>query len=869
MSDSGCLDEGTVVAFLGGRLSAGERAVVERHLATCAACTDLTTYAAADIANGSAAPGRDGRPFVGRLTPGTKVDRYQVLGAIGRGGMGEVYAAYHPDLDRRIALKVVYAAGADSAERWVRLLREARVVARLSHPNVVNVYDAGTLDGAIYIAMEFVEGETIDQWLRSAAPARSWRAIVDVFVAAGRGLAAAHAAGVVHRDFKPQNVMVGRDGGVRVMDFGLARLAVEATDDQRASSDSAEARAAAPTSVTKTGAVLGTPAYMAPEQFQGAAVDARADQFSFCVALHEALYGARPTAPALAHERVDVRSNASNAPARLKALIRRGLAADRTQRYASMDDLLRALERTRTRLRPRLFAVAGGLAVLLVLLGGWRVTRHTGVSCVVPTERLAAAWSGRDDARRQATHRAFQSSGRPTAETSWQRVAAALDDYVGKWSGMYVDSCEATHVRGEQSAEVLDLRTSCLNESLDEVRALTDVLVSADAAAIARASMVARDLMPISRCADLDVLRSAVPLPRDPVTLAAVQRLRATLRTVRAKGDLGNYWAAARAVQALRPEVEALGYEPLLAELLQLLGMGLISADPAQAEELLERAFLAAERVGDRETAAKAAAELSYLLGYELGRGSEGERWSKVGDALVDGLKGNHNRLRGWIANNLGAVLVPQGRCGEAQTAFQRAITLKGAAVGADHSDVAISLIGLCDACTCLGRFENAVDAGNRAVAIVEKLTEPDAGLAGMTYANRGRALTKLARYTDAEADLRHSLEIYSQDRNISPRDIAEPLHSLGEIRLAQGKWRMAVSYLTRALGIREEHERNAALVADTRFALARALWLDDGDRRRARALAVAARDAYASRHRPEAAEVAAWLAAHSSSGRR
>ena len=172
MIDGGCLDEGTVVAFLGGGLADAHRLAVERHLAACAACTDLTTYAAADIANGSGGgPGRDGRPFVGRLTPGTQVDRYQVLGAIARGGMGEVYAAYHPDLDRRIALKVVHADGAAGAERWVRLLREARTVARLSHPNVINVYDAGTLDGGIYIAMEFVEEETIRRRLQHLSKA--------------------------------------------------------------------------------------------------------------------------------------------------------------------------------------------------------------------------------------------------------------------------------------------------------------------------------------------------------------------------------------------------------------------------------------------------------------------------------------------------------------------------------------------------------------------------------------------------------------------------------------------------------------------------------------------------------------------------
>ena len=253
---------------------------------------------------------------------------------------------------------------------------------------------------------------------------------------------------------------------------------------------------------------------------------------------------------AQAREQPAVRSNAANVPARLKAVIRRGLAADRTQRYASMDDLLRALERTRTRLRPRVFAVAGGLAVLLLLLGGWRVTRHAGVSCTVPSERLAAAWSGRHDARRQSIHRAFLASGRPSAETSWQRVSAALDEHVAKWSAMYLESCEATHVRGEQSAEVLDLRTSCLNESHDEVRALTDVLVTADATAIARSLTAVRDLTSVGRCADLDVLRSAVPLPRDPATRAAVTRLRAEVRTVRAKAELGKFQAVAEGAGA-------------------------------------------------------------------------------------------------------------------------------------------------------------------------------------------------------------------------------------------------------------------------------------------------------------------------------
>ena len=183
---------------------------------------DLTTWAAADLFDRRRETGEQRRPLLGELAIGSQVGRYRILGLIGRGGMGEVYAAYHPDLERRIALKIVDESGPDSAERRTRLLREARAIARLSHPNVVTVYDAGTLGDRVYIAMELVEGETVAAWLR-AVP-RTWRDVVDVFLAAGRGLAAAHAAEIVHRDFKPHNVMIGKDGAVRVMDFGLARL---------------------------------------------------------------------------------------------------------------------------------------------------------------------------------------------------------------------------------------------------------------------------------------------------------------------------------------------------------------------------------------------------------------------------------------------------------------------------------------------------------------------------------------------------------------------------------------------------------------------------------------------------------------------
>jgi serine/threonine protein kinase len=290
-----CPDEDTLLAFLHGRLPA-RRSDVARHLEACATCADVATWAAAEpgMAPQLAPPvDRSAKasecPVGAQFAPGTRVGRYHILGAIGRGGMGEVYAAYHPDLDRRIALKVVHAERAADPERQRRLLREAQIIARLNHPNIVTVYDAGIVGDQVFVAMEFVDGHTLDTWVRQSDPC--WQDVLDVFVAAARGLAAAHAANVVHRDFKPQNVMIGRDGRVRVMDFGLARPVGEIRP--RGVSTGSVGGSIGSTSTT-VGALVGTPAYMAPEQLRGGAIDVRADQFSFCVAMHEAIYRVRP-----------------------------------------------------------------------------------------------------------------------------------------------------------------------------------------------------------------------------------------------------------------------------------------------------------------------------------------------------------------------------------------------------------------------------------------------------------------------------------------------------------------------------------------------------------------------------------------------
>jgi len=591
------------------------------------------TWAAADLAHASRAPGQEGQPFLGQLAPGARVDRYQILGPIGRGGMGEVYAAYHPDLDRRIALKIVYESSAGSADRRARLLREARTIARLSHPNVIAVYDAGTFGRRVYIAMEFVDGDTLDDWRRAAA--RGWQEILDVFVATGRGLAAAHAAGIVHRDFKPQNVMVGKDGSVRVMDFGLAHLLREDLLDTgsfarevREAVASDDQTATHATLRTGDGALLGTPAYMAPEQWRGEPTDARADQFSFCVALHEALYGAPP---ALSHLRGDSGMSGSGAtrragtPVWLRSVVARGLSTDKEKRYGSMDELLVALTRGRTRGQRRLAGLAAGATVALLALGAWRLSHGRRFDCQPPADRLTAAWSpDGSEHRRQSIQAAILGSGHPQAATIWQQVSSGLDTYMVRWRDMYRETCEATHVRGEQSEAVLDLRMRCLSENLDDVRALTTVLTTADRSDLPGALTKIGGLTPVARCANLSILRSTAPLPRDEKTLQTVERIRSQLRTIQTMFDVGRASVAMKMMTALQPEVEAIQYKPLFADLLDITGtMQLATSKTASAEDTLKKSLSISLGVGDDLVAARSATSLIYVLGYRQARYAE------------------------------------------------------------------------------------------------------------------------------------------------------------------------------------------------------------------------------------------------------
>jgi hypothetical protein len=503
-----CLDENGVLDLLEGRLGDEQRARMTRHLDACERCRLLAAAAVrtAPPALEEIAPLREGAALLER---GARVGRYAILEPIGVGGMAVVYAAHDPQLDRRVALKLLRPfpdGGSALAELRRRLSREAQTMARLSHPNAVAVYDAGDFEDQVYIAMELVEGRTLNQWLRESR--RSWREVLGVFVDAGRGLAAAHAVGVVHRDFKPDNVLVAWDGSVQVTDFGLARTATLSEEAVGA----AVASDAAPL-VSLTGRLVGTPAYMAPEQYRGQPADARTEVFTFCVALFEALYGRRPfpgetleeLRTAVLDGRVQAQASAG-VPPRVRRALLKGLRADPSERYSSMEALLSDLSRDTAR-RWRGAAIAAFFASALAAVAFIAGREDPAAACRQAGRNLAGLW---DRSRKRTMAAAFLRAGGPDATLAWQKAERALDAYAGGWVRMYEEACTAARVQAVQSEQVFELRRRCLLRRLDDLGSVAGTLLEADAQIVALASAVVGSLPDLATCADVPTLRSRV-----------------------------------------------------------------------------------------------------------------------------------------------------------------------------------------------------------------------------------------------------------------------------------------------------------------------------------------------------------------------
>jgi serine/threonine protein kinase len=874
-------------SFIEGRQSGLIRGKTAAHLEGCEACRQAVASAAPASGtlegDGPLPPQRD----PGALPRGANVGRYVVLSLVGRGGMGEVYAAYDPELDRKVALKLLHGGGTSGGpEGRARLLREAKAIAKLSHPNVVVVHDAGTIDDRVFIAMEFVDGQTVAEWLK-AAP-RSWRVVRDVFLDAGRALSAAHSAGLVHRDFKPQNVMVGEDGKVRVMDFGLAARAeageARAKDDLAAGDFvTAGPDVLTTAALTRTGVLVGTPAYMAPEQFLAAPTDARTDQFSFCVSLHEALFGERPfpgkTFPELAAAVIAGRprepTQKGRAPVWMRRAIARGLQPQREQRWPSMDELLATLARDPERQRRRVIAAAAAAVVLLVggAIAQRAVTKPQATLCRGAGARLAGAWELPTTAGpgplHEALRAAFSATGVGYAEDTGRRTTKILDDYARRWSDTYTATCEATQLRGEQSVEVMDLRMDCLGRALDGLGSLTKLLSRANADIVVEAVNSAFALPELDRCSNVSLLRAVTPPPRDPKVRAVIDDLRRRNAEAKALLDTGQAAEAQVHLESLMRDARAAGYAPVEADVLRNAGqLYNMTFHRREAERTLERSFWLALESRVDELAAEDATSLAGL-GRDVAHRSEAVRWEQMSETLLRRLGPGQERTRAWLQQAYGNTAYADGRFEVAREAYARAAELKVAALGADHPDTALSIESMANALLGLGRPAEALAVHARAFSIVEHAYGRDSPLLWYMLSNEGEILTKLGRAEDAIRAFRRALDLRRHVVEDVGADLGFQLTGLGRALLLAGRGAEAVAPLERALRVREKKDPEPERLGETRFALARALAMrdHDGDAARARSLAKSARDDYrkmlASKLRDESlAAIDRWLSA-------
>ncbi|MEM9459377.1 MAG: serine/threonine-protein kinase [Myxococcota bacterium] len=761
--------------------------------------------------------------------PGQSIDRYIVLEELGAGAMGAVLKAYDAQLDRAIAIKLLLHEG--NEDDTARFQREAQALAKLSHSNVIQVHDVGEIDGQTFIAMELVKGQTLREWMEEPEQPRPWRECLNVYVQAGAGLAAAHDAGLIHRDFKPDNAIIDAKGQVRVLDFGMARRTQGTTNAQPELHDDRPADLAAhdlalEASITNPGTIMGTPLYMPPEQWRGEEAGPHSDQFSFCVALYEALYGMRPFAGKTIYELMDTIAEGriqlldpkgSAVPSRVRNVVLRGLSPDREQRWPSMDDLLAELRRLAAPPGRRYIAraLAVGLAAMAGSAGflGYLEMKDR---CTGAPAQMEGIW---DDDRRQAVEAAILGTEVSYAPGTWTRVEERLDDYVNAWTDKHTEVCEATSVRGEQPQEALRLRMQCLSKRRSSLRASVDQLADANAETVENAVKLVTGLPTLTLCDDLERLEQQdqrMPPPEDPDVAAEVETLRERLADIAAMQEAGRYAEALEKVEPVMQRATALDYPPLIAEAQYRRGkLREKNGQYTEAEEDLRQAHaLAVEHYHDK-LALDTAQPLTFVVGELLARHAEGRQWSQMVALPLAQRSGEPLELA-YSLYTLGAVYVSQGDYENAISCHKRALAIRDKMLEDDHPDIAGSLNSLGIILEAKGDLGNAKHYLQRAIVIRKKAFGPDHPSVASGLSNLGHSFFLEGNNDSAKSYYRRALAIWEKALGSAHPDVAMGLSSMGNVFFREGDYKSAKVYHQRALVIREkalgrEHPKVAA----------------------------------------------------------
>ncbi|WP_164021330.1 tetratricopeptide repeat protein [Pyxidicoccus trucidator] len=819
-----CPDENELLEWEQGHMSAEAVARLEAHLDRCAECSAVVAGLKGQGAlaeESLSPPGPDAPPQAG-----ARVGRYVLLRRVGEGGMGVVFAAYDPDLDREVALKLLKPGAVTDAEARGRLVREAQALARLSHPNVVTVHDVGLDGDTVFLAMELVRGRTLRHWLAEAP--RPWREVLARFLQAGQGLAAAHAVGLVHRDFKPDNVLLGDDGQVRVTDFGLARLAPAEPGTEHGPTPEAPPGEGD----TLAGVRQGTPAYMSPEQWRGQRADARGDQFSFCVALYEALFGQRPFAgdtagarlQALRDGRVTPPPRGSRVPRAVRDAVLRGLATEPAARHPSLDALLSRLESAPRARRWRQAAAALALGVSASAAVGFALARgNTARMCTGLEARLEGTW---DAAHRARLEQRFRQGALPSPGDAFESTARALDAYAQALVAQERQSCEDTRVRHAQSERLMDLRAACLDGRRQALRVLVELLATGEQEALTRAPEAARQLPSLAACADRDALARVEPLPQAPEARGRLAALGQELDGLRVQGAAGFHARALPPLEAVVEELRGLEHRPTLARALLLLGeLRGTAGSFASAREVLEEAVRVAEAGHDDETAAHAWNRLLYTEAEGLGLAKEAERTARMAEAAVERLGSEASlEVAAELHRVLGSLSYRQGEYARALAESSQSLALLEQARGPRDVALADVLIGMGQALNALGRYAEAEQHHARALALVEAVYGLEHPLRAAHLNNVATALRLQGKVAEAVARYGEALALGERHLGAEHASTSMIRVNLGDALSRQGQLAQALPHYERALAsLRRQGDAGRLRVANVLLSLGNA----------------------------------------------
>ncbi|MBL4683365.1 MAG: serine/threonine protein kinase [Nannocystaceae bacterium] len=786
------LDEQRIAAYVGGELDPSQRAAVEAELdANPQWLAVVAVLARAARVDASA----EGAPTSGTPAPGTEVGRYTLGELLGRGATGVVCAAWDPELRRHLAVKLVDPALLDDPARaQARLSREAKALARVEHRHVVRVFDVGLWRGRVFVAMEQLGGGTLDAWRREAAP--SWRDVVRRWIDAGEGLAAAHAQGLVHRDFKPANVMLDDEGRVVVVDFGLAREV--AGPSRPPTPDTTPHPHALPefSDLTRTGASVGTPAYMPPEQHAGGNAEPASDQYAFCVSLYEALAGTLPSGVV----RAPMPALTDRVPRSVWTALARGRAEEAAHRYEGMRPLLDALTRVVSKRSSRWPAVVA----LAVVGGGALLFRPSDDRCL-----------GAPPVLPQGVVESIRKQSEPFAGDIADRVAEGTTRFSQAWSLQRSQACTA-FATGSIDDAALDRTVLCLAAQQRRATTIIEALRDPDSRALRNVDKVV-DLLPTT--ADCAKQGQA------PMALSERRQLEVLLDDI-AKLEMGRLLGGADGVAAAKTLVvraDELGHARMRASTRQQLGLEYETAgELLAAARLYREGAEIAMAAGIARQAARLLVRTAWVVGYGRGELEEGRRlvehakaWSKRGepDAALDA-----DRF-----STLGFIELTAARTVEAEQAFASAYE-RAQAIPEGHPErdelIVAALNGLGSVNVTTQHLDVAREYLSRAAQLQADRVGHDHPTVAQIRNNVASLLRSEGRLEESREIFENNLEIFRDNYGEASPSTGATLVNLAVVNLDLGNGEAALSLAESSLRIATQVQGPHALATAKALAL-------------------------------------------------